>query len=291
MKKILSLLALIALVATGCSNSDDAEPTGVMAPVKVHVTGFSVEQSEIPATKATQAIADYAGIKAMTLAFYDASGALKYSSTQLRADATTYTTFGDFSLNLAFGSYKMVVMAYGSEVPVVLNSMTDVSFGEDKSRETFTYTQDVTINDATPVNLTAVLNRIVARLTIMSLDARPESATNIRVTFAKGGKSFNPITGFATTDTGFINLIVPNTAVGETTGSLTNFFLASDEETMDVTIETLDASSNVLFTTTVPDVPFKRNRATILTGYIYSAASTASFTVETSYEPALHINF
>lgn len=39
---------------------------------------------------------------------------------------------------------------------------------------------------------------------------------------------------------------------------------------MDVTIETLDEDGNVLFSKTVTDVPFKRNRLTCLRGALYT---------------------
>ena len=59
-----------------------------------------------------------------------------------------------------------------------------------------------------------------------------------------------------------------------------------DEDTMDVTVETLDAADgNVLFSKTVSNVPLKRNRETTLTGAIYSGTGvTASgFLVNTDW--------
>lgn len=53
-------------------------------------------------------------------------------------------------------------------------------------------------------------------------------------------------------------------------------FLYADEETMDITIEVLDAGDNALFTHTVSNVPFKRNRKTILQGAIFTAGASSS---------------
>ena len=53
---------------------------------------------------------------------------------------------------------------------------------------------------------------------------------------------------------------------------------------MDVTIETLDSSDNVLYTKKVSNVPIKRNRVTILTGTFYTNDSVgASFQAETGW--------
>ena len=63
-------------------------------------------------------------------------------------------------------------------------------------------------------------------------------------------------------------------------------FLADDEETLDVTIETLDAADgNVLFSKTITDVPVKRNRQTILTGATFSGTgvSASGFQVNTTW--------
>lgn len=90
------------------------------------------------------------------------------------------------------------------------------------------------------------------------------------MTFAAGGKAFNPLTGFSTVDTGFSNTVTTSTEVGAISRSNSFLFLSSDEQDIDVTIETLDDDGNVLFNKTVPNVPFKRNRCTILTGVIYT---------------------
>ena len=82
-------------------------------------------------------------------------------------------------------------------------------------------------------------------------------------------------------------------AVGERSGSIGYVFLATDEQTMDVTIETLDAEGNAIFSKTVSNVLFKRNCVTKLTGAMYSAsASAGSFQVNTDWLDELDpINF
>ncbi|MBR6458312.1 MAG: hypothetical protein IKS71_06915, partial [Bacteroidales bacterium] len=100
--------------------------------------------------------------------------------------------------------------------------------------------------------------------------------TKVRMTLSKGGRAFNPTTGLATVNSGFSNTVGVSAATGSVSNSLTLFFLASDEQTMDVTIETLNEDQEVLFSTTVHDVPFKRNRQTLLRGSMYSASTSVS---------------
>ena len=61
-------------------------------------------------------------------------------------------------------------------------------------------------------------------------------------------------------------------------------FLNTDEQDIDVTIETLDADGNTLFSKTIEDVPFKRNRVTKLTGAMYTnEALSGTFKIETDW--------
>ena len=277
LKQISLSLAAAALLAS-CSIKENR--INCQAPVTVSVSTFDIREE--PFSKA-QAVSDYDGITAITLAFYSSDGTEEYKSTQLRADSGTYTTFGQFSCALPLGTYTMVVIGNGGDAPITLTSATSATYGESKVQETFVYTQAVTVGDITPINLSATLSRIISRLCIISTDGRPADVASIRYTFAKGGKSFNPTTGLATSDSGFSNTVQPSAQTGAETRTFSNLFLATDEENIDVTVESLDEGGNVLYSKTIQNVPFKRNRATIMTGSLFSVAAGASFSVETSF--------
>ena len=286
MKKVTLFLAVILLV-TGCAKKE------ALVPVRVHINEFSISQEEIPSKTATD-VADYSGVKAITLAFYNANGEEQYKVTQMRADATTYTTFGEFDLSLPMGSYTMVVLGYGlndGEPAITLTSPTSATFGDNPARETFVATQAVNITNTDAVSLSATLNRIVSKLKIHSTDGCTENAVSVRTTFSAGGKAFNPTTGMATSNTGFINVLPIQSTVGNSTNSISYLFLASDEQSMTVTIDVLDADGNSISHKVVENVPFKRNRMTVLTGSLYSAGSTGSFQVETDWLPDAEVTF
>lgn len=282
-------MATMLMAACTSDNNNDSE--NLVAQVNVQVADFAVSTEGI-ASRAVQSAAEYTNVKAITLAFFHADGTVALQTTQLRADDSTYDTFGSFSVTLPYGDYTMMVMGYGSETPVVINSMTDVAFSEDRVREMLTFTRSVSIRTET-IDLSATLNRIVARLGVVSTDGRPANAPKVRLTVSKGGKTFNPMTGLSLTDTGFANEVELTSAVDAVSRTQAYLFLASDEETMDVTIETLDTSDNVLFSKTVTNVPFQRNRMTLLTGSMYSPSSptAGSFLFETSWLDDTNINF
>ena len=129
-------------------------------------------------------------------------------------------------------------------------------------------------------------------LTVTSTDGKVSDVKNVRMTLSAGGKDFNPTTGFALTNTGLVNTVGSSAAVGNTSTSSTVFFLATDEQDIDVTIETLNADGAVLFSKTVTNVPFKRNRVTKLTGKMYTTdAVGGTFQVETAWLDEETINF
>jgi hypothetical protein len=291
------LMAGMLLLAASCSNERinevvNGQTAQAVAPVKVHVTEFSVSLEDEPrgGTRAATDVADYDKVDAVTLAFYKTDGSEVYKATQQKpAD-----NFGDFSLSLPMGTYTMVVIAYKyyEGYPFVLTSPTAAAYTGDHAFETFATTQAVNITNTDAVNLSATLNRIVSKLEVRSTDGKTAEVANVRMTFSAGGKSFNPTTGLATVNTGFCNTVSVSAAVGTTSTSNTNFFLASDEQTMDVTIETLDADGNPLFTKTVENVPFKRNRITKLTGRLYTTSGlTTTFQVEPTWLTEHNISF
>lgn len=290
------------MIAASCSNEsvNDVENAveNIRVPVTVNVSGFSVSQEEFSdgATRngsvrgTTRAAADpatYDGVKALTLAFYAGDGTEAYKHEQVKGSLEEGETFGQFSLSLPMGSYTMVVLAYGKngDDDLVLTSSTEAAYTGSHTRETFATTQAVNINSTNSVNLSATLNRIIAKLQVVSTDGRAANATNVRMSFAAGGKSFNPTTGLATIDTGFVNTVGISASAGSTSSAISYLFLTSDEQDVNVTIETLDEDGAVLFSKTVDSVPFKRNRVTRLSGAMYTNSSVSGgFQIETAWE-------
>ena len=189
----------------------------------------------------------------------------------------------------------MVVLGYGqgnSDQEITLTSPTAATYGEGRMRDTFAATASVEITNGSGVNLTATLNRIVAALAVQSTDTRPTEVTHMRFTYSKGGKAFDPTSGLATSNDGFASVMDYSGNPGVTTNIGSYLFLATDEQTMNVTIETLDADQNVLVSKTVNNVPLKRNRVTTLTGAIYSAStSVGSIQVNSDWLTGNNIDF
>lgn len=295
MKNNLFFAAFVLLVAASCTNNTiSVDDNQNLVPVRVHVEGFSVSQEMFPGTRAGQDISEYTGVKTITVAFYTSEGTEQSKTTQMRASLPAGDTFGDFSLSLPMGSYTMVVLASGSDYAMTLTSPTQAGFDaqEEHVRETFAATQAVNVSSNEAVNINATLSRIISKVMVVSTDNRTADVANIRTTFSAGGTGFNPTTGFATTNTGFSNT-VRGSVVANSPSSATNYlFLATDEQMVNVTIETLDADGAVLFSKTVNNVPLRRNRVTTLTGAMFTNTGIAgAFQVNTDWLTENDVSF
>ena len=278
--KIFLTLFAAAMLFVGCGK----DKITYLTPVKVTVSDFDVSQEEF-SSKAT-AVGSYNGIQKLTLAFYKSDGTEQFKVTHTKGSMPEGDTFGEFSTSLPLGSYTMVVLGYVlyDDDELTLTSPTQAEYTVNAPRETFAATQAVNITSTTALNLSATLDRIVTCLQVVSTDGRTANVNKVRMTFAAGSKAFNPTTGLATANTGSVSTVGNSAAVGSTSTSKGYVFLASDEQTMNVTIETLGADGNTIYTKTVENVPFKRNRVTKLTGAIYGASAAASgFQVNTEW--------
>ena len=288
--------AMLLLAATSCSN--DSENSVVTpqtsVPVTVRVDGFtqSLEDFSGSSHRAAQSVESYANVKAITLAFYDANGVEQCKMEQLRDDNTTYTSFGEFSCSLPIGSYTLVAIARGLQPNDVftLNSAVEAVYGG-LTRETFAGTKAVVINSTSAQNQNISLNRVCAKLTIETSDVRPAGIAKVRTTYGQGSKTFSPTTGFATDNNGFVIVNTPSTAAGNIIAISSYVFLTENTQTMDITIETLDANDQVVSSKVVHDVPFKRNRVTRLHGALFSASVASAIQVETAWENEEVVNF
>lgn len=293
MKKQTFMAVVCLLAAASCSTETETQVLNneAMAPVTVHVKDFCIVQEDFPTTRAT-AVGDYDGIQALTLVFYKPDGTQQYKCTHIKNDPNaTYTTFGEFSTSLPLGSYTMAVMGYDWNQELTFASSTVASFGTGPAHITFADAQAVNITNTTAVNLTATLQRIVTALAVRSTDNRPAGVTHMRITYSAGSRSFNPTTCLAANNNGFVDLITFGGNVGAPIYSGDYFFLNTDEQTMDVNIETLDGEDgNVLFSKTFANVPFKRNRQTTLQGPIFTdgSANAGSFMVNVDWITPVH---
>ena len=281
-----------------------------MVSVQVQLSGFTVTQEPITPTPLAQTraplaqtrapqsntratdIATETAIKILDLAFFDTDGTLVKQLTQDRNDPTSFTTFGTFTCELPPGNYRLVAVGRGSGNGDVftIDSPTEAGYTSERARETLVATRQLDIPDYNPVTIDLTLQRVVAKLQIVSLDNRTPDFAKVRTTYAAGGKRFNPATGLTLTNEGFSVTNTPSLVYNTPIDVASYVFLAADEQNMDVTIETLDNNNQLLAKRILKAVPMRRNRCTKLTGNLFSNLSSFTLKVE-DWLPEHLVNF
>lgn len=295
MKTKLILLAAIVLLTLSCSHQAEVDNQETTATVRVHVNDFSFSHENFPGatTRADDNPKSYGDVKALDIAIFAGSEKV-YAATQLKGDAKTYTTFGEFECRLEKGDYTMVAVARNMTAGDVftITSPTQAAYTTQRARETFCGTQSIKVDGTKAVDVSPVLKRVVAKFRLVSTDNVPADAATIRTTYSAGSKRFNPTTGLATDDNGFV---VTNTAKATTAGNLDVYsmvFLPAEEKTMDITIEVLDKDDQVLISKSLPDVHFRLNQVTKATGAVFTPAlTTLTITLNTPWLPEEEYTF
>lgn len=289
------MLAGVLLLALSCSHQAEVDNQEITIPVRVHVNDFSFSHESFTnaATRAGDSPNSYDAVKAVDIAFFSGSE-LVHAATQLKDDAITYTTFGEFECRLEQGDYTMVTVARNRSAGDVftITSPTQAAYTSARARETFCCVQSIKVDGTKAVDVSPVLKRVVAKFRLVSTDDVPADAATIRTTYSAGSKRFNPTTGLATDDNGFV---VTNTAKATTAGNLDVYsmvFLPAEEKTMDITIEVLDKNDQVLISKSLPDVHFRLNQVTKATGAVFTPAlTTLTITLNTPWLPEEEYNF
>ena len=290
------ILSALTLLTLSCSHQAEVDNQETTATVRVHVNDFSFSHENFPG--ATTRADDnnpksYGDVKAVDIAIFEGSEKV-YAATQLKGDAKTNSTFGEFECRLEKGDYTMVAVARNMTAgdEFTITSPTLAAYTTERARETFCCVQSIKVDGTKAVDVNPLLDRVMAKFQLVSTDKVLADAKTIRTTYSAGSKSFNPTTGLATDDNGFV---VTNSVKPMNNGTLDVYsilFLPAEEKTMDITIEVLDKNDQVLISKSLPDVHFRINQVTKATGAVFTPGlTTLTFTLNTTWLPEEKYNF
>ena len=280
------LVATVAMLFS-CSKSDT--PAAQMVDVKVALSGIDIQVTPEDA----KSTASEAGVKRIALSVFDLNGTLITSATQNQdVDAAN---FGQpVTFRLPVGTYKFVAVAHGASsasVPVAtINSVTEFSLGSvEVSGKTYSIVQDVTISGNTTQSVTIDMGtRKNASFGAWFTDANPSDVKKIQLIVAPESVVYtdlkvNPSTGYAASQWKYTKTYdmvaenIPSTKNGKFNVPL---MLTAATQTLDVIINALSATDEVLFTRTLLNVPFQQGHKTLAKGTFFSPEATGSFTFD-----------
>lgn len=281
----LIVLSSLSLSLTSCTSSfDEFAPTEL---TDVTITFPDLDITMMPDDATTRATASEAKVKSIILSVFDSSDNLVFTTTQTSADAS----FGIISTRIPVGDYTFTALAVANtSADIAISNKTTATFSAAPPLETFSTSQEVSITGNTTQSVTMTFGkRITTTLYVKVTDATPSEVQKMQIIVSPSATkpsvySINPSTGFAAETWRYERTVEKSGTVTTFTNQnvALMFFLTSNSEQLDFTVNMLSATDEVLYTRTKTGVTFNRSAKTIATGTFFSSQSAATFDFDTT---------
>ena len=267
MKKcVIALLA--AMVLTACSNEqEECVFNGSTAENQTEVTLSFSPYEQTAMTRAATSVATV--VTHLDVWIYE-SGSEVTAIHQSSSDAD----FGTVAVTLdKTKTYTLHAVGHKADGATLSDGV--ISFTDDKVSHSMFYT--TTFSPATTTNLSCLMTRIVADFRLEITDDIPTSAVKFRFTIANVFDRWNVSTG----GTHGIDR-VSTINYGGMSAIFNVYAITTDAQTThDITVEALDANSDVIQTRTFTNVPLRNGYKTTYRGtFFIDTPVTSGFTVD-----------
>lgn len=253
-------------IADGGGNKNE-KSTITFKISKIEQVSFSSNENTSRATDITQLCSH------IYFAVYKTDGERLIYDSQNSSDKD----FGEISVKLDKGSYRIVILAYNSKDNPTATNPEKITFGNNgKMTDTFLWSDEISVEN----NLEKEINmrRVVAMFRLITTDKIPENVAKIKFHYTGGSSTINAITG-----TGNANSKQDETFTISETGETGKFevytFPKDDENLLKIEITALDANNNTILSRTFEDVPISRNKITQYKGELFTGENTESNTL------------
>lgn len=295
MKYLFPFIAVLALFA--CSSNPEEELPSALARVNVkcEVFGYSIEDiGKVASAKSkSRGISLAAGnLTKLNFTVFDENGKVVYSEYQ----TSSSENFGKITSDLRLGNYTLVAVARNGMADGQFNikSPTEAASTINRIFDTFCATQSVSITSDNEHNVTMDLDRAVCLFTLRQTKAIPDTVKSIKFYFntqhtVKELPDFNPTTKVAL---GNYQISREASLVNHEPQDLNFYaFLPANSTTVNIKVEALDESGNVVISHDFNNVTMQICQRTIASGDMFSGSFGASFTVNTDWLPDVIIPF
>lgn len=289
------IIVAVAAILFSCKTTN--EPAGRMVDVTVDLSGIDIQITPEDAPSRMPAASDKgvsdAKVKRIALSVYNSNDSLMSSATQdIDADADDFGK--PVTFRLPVGSYKFVAVAHTvsatSDPVATINSTTEFSLGSAiVGNPTYSTVQDVTISGNTAQSVTIDMGtRKNATFTAKLTDDNPSDVTKLQLIVSPASNAYSdlkvsPLTGLAASQWKYEKTFVIST-LGIATVKNSTFsiplMLTAASQALDVTINALSATDEVLYTRTLQNVTLQQGHKTLATGTFFSPEVTGTFTFD-----------
>lgn len=279
MKKVL-FLAAACIVLAACEKSADNAAEG--KDVTFSMSGWEIETE--PLSRASLEAEGQALTDVWVLDYV--GGELMQQLHQVSTDAD----FAEPTMTLAYGEHNIYFVASRGVNPVLNTTAHSLTFG--KVRDTFWKSYNCTVTGSSVSNIAVTLDRVVTRMRVNITDVVDANAATLLLKPSKWYLGLDYLSGEPTAEaTDFVSSVtIPDSYKGQTGLQASIFgFSAATEWATDVDIECRKSDNSLIGSASVSDVPFARNRTSVLSGNLFSHGGNIAMAIQTDWLDAFEM--
>lgn len=293
MRKLLTLIALAAMgLWTACQQiPEDNVNSRSMTSLSIKAT--TLPDSEVDEwdsgsdaeyeMNGTQIQSRAEKEAATRMAFYllDESGTKVVSQEKDNSDSE----YMSLNVEVPVGTYQLVAFAHNGSSDVSVNANAAVA-PTGKLTDSFLYYKVLTLDEESDNSQSIVLDRCVAKFSLVHTDAIPEGASSVEFKVSGGAKVLNAKTGLgaeAVEHTVVIN--IPERLIGTKDNSFAFYiFLTAEKSSLDISVVSKDANGNKITSYTFEGVEMEVNMQTIYTGAFFHSDQKISASINSEWK-------
>lgn len=190
------------------------------------------------------------------------------------------TGFGTFSLKLAEGAYKLLVLAHSAKKNITTTDPTKLQFTNPDSSngtgfsDTFYYYGDIEVN-ADGAHIEVNMKRATSMFRLVTTDVKPEKVKKFWFYYEGGSGTLNAETGLGCVKS---KQAVTVTLDDMQTGQPLQFdlytFLHDETGKVTFTVRAFDEKDDIVYSREFTDVAMQRNRISRFTGNFFTTENT-----------------
>lgn len=260
----------------------------------IHVSDFHfvpyTQQLSAENTGATRAVIDLTTYCTRLNYVVYKDGKKVDSRSQLKEDGG----FGEVTMTLSPGTYKLLVLAHSSRGGnPTLSDPEHIQFTNALGySDTFSYYDNIEVTSESKTH-EVILTRNSSLLNFIVEDEIPENVAKIHFFYTGGSGVLNAITGYGANVNSKQERLYNITGLTAPLSLPIYTFLQEDEGKLEVMVTAQDANGNTVKTRKFSDIPMKRNSITEYKGTFFDHDSNNNFAIKGDIEwsDTLHLNY
>lgn len=206
------------------------------------------------------------------LAIYSGSERIK-SETQKSSDSD----FGTFSLKLAEGSYRAMIVAHNQSKNPSTTNPEKVQFDNDLTDVLF-WSKEITVGENSTQSIDVDMHRQAAMVRFVTTDSVPENISRLDFYYTGGSAALNATTGLGSVNS---KQTAKRSITNDMTGKTATFEIytipkTESGSTLKIQITGYNSSDVEVFKRTFDEVPVKKNMVTIYKGKLFTDTGSSA---------------